>query len=120
MGGTTAKAGVVRRGQPSFSPDYFIGGYNAGLAIRIPVLDIVEVGTGGGSIAWMDDGGALHVGPHSAGPEQFLGGEMRLEGNVIAGPAIIEEAASVTGVEPEDTVEVNAFGHLAMRLGVTP
>ena len=69
MGGTTAKASVVRRGQPSFSPDYFIGGYNEGLAIRIPVLDIVEVGTGGGSIAWMDDGGALHVGPHSAGAE---------------------------------------------------
>src|SRR5439155_12436392 len=69
MGGTTAKAGVVRRGQPSFAPDYFIGGYNEGLAIRIPVLDIVEVGTGGGSIAWIDDGGALHVGPHSAGAE---------------------------------------------------
>jgi N-methylhydantoinase A len=77
------------------------------LAVRIPVLDIVEVGTGGGSIAWLDEGGALHVGPRSAGaepgpvsygrggteptitdanvilgrlsPERFLGGEMRLE-----------------------------------------
>ena len=45
MGGTTAKACVVMRGEPSLSPDYFIGGYNEGLAIRIPVLDIVEVGT---------------------------------------------------------------------------
>jgi N-methylhydantoinase A len=107
MGGTTAKACVIRRGEPSLSPDYFIGGYNEGLAIRIPVLDIVEVGTGGGSIAWLDEGGALHVGPRSAGaepgpvsygrggteptvtdasvalgrlaPERFLGGEMRLD-----------------------------------------
>jgi N-methylhydantoinase A len=107
MGGTTAKACVIRRGEPSLSPDYFIGGYNEGLAIRIPVLDIVEVGTGGGSIAWLDEGGGLHVGPRSAGaepgpasygrggseptvtdanvilgrlsPESFLGGEMRLD-----------------------------------------
>jgi len=67
MGGTTAKACVIQRGDPSFSPDYFVGGYNEGLAIRIPVLDIVEVGMGGGSIAWLDDVGALHVGPRSAG-----------------------------------------------------
>ena len=107
MGGTTAKACVIRRGEPSLSPDYFIGGYNEGLAIRIPVLDIVEVGTGGGSIAWLDEGEGLHVGPRSAGaepgpasygrggteptvtdanvilgrlsPERFLGGEMRLD-----------------------------------------
>jgi N-methylhydantoinase A len=107
MGGTTAKACVIRRGEPSLSPDYFIGGYNEGLAIRIPVLDIVEVGTGGGSIAFLDEGGGLHVGPKSAGaepgpasygrggkeptvtdanvvlgrlsPERFLGGEMRLD-----------------------------------------
>ena len=69
MGGTTAKACVIRRGEPSLSPDYFIGGYNEGLAVRIPVLDIVEVGTGGGSIAWLDEGGGLHVGPRSAGAE---------------------------------------------------
>ena len=43
VSGTTAKACVIRRGEPSLSPDYFIGGYNEGLAIRIPVLDIVEV-----------------------------------------------------------------------------
>ena len=107
MGGTTAKACVVRRGEPSLSPDYFFGGYNEGLAIRIPVLDIVEVGTGGGSIAWLDEGGGLHVGPaqrrRRAGPgcygrggteptvtdanvvlgrlapDRFLGGEMQLD-----------------------------------------
>ena len=69
MGGTTAKASVIRRGEPSLSPDYFIGGYNEGLAIRIPVLDIVEVGTGGGSAAWLDEGVGLLVGPRSAGAE---------------------------------------------------
>jgi N-methylhydantoinase A len=69
MGGTTAKVCVIQRGVPGVSPDYFIGGYNEGLAIRIPVLDIVEVGTGGGSIAWLDAGAALHVGPRSAGAE---------------------------------------------------
>lgn len=67
MGGTTAKACVVQRGEPSFSPDYFVGGYATGLAIRIPVLDIIEVGMGGGSIAYLDEVGGLHVGPRSAG-----------------------------------------------------
>jgi len=67
MGGTTPKACVVRRGQPGVSPDSFIGGYDEGLVIRIPVLDIVEVGTGGGSIAWIDESGALRVGPRRAG-----------------------------------------------------
>ena len=137
MGGTTAKASVVRRGQPSFSPDYFIGGYNEGLAIRIPVLDIVEVGTGGGSIAWMDDGGALHVGPHSAGaepgpacyhrdataptitdanivlgrlaPEQFLGGEMRLDRH-----AAVEALRAHVAVPLDVDLERAAFGLLRL------
>ena len=128
MGGTTAKACVVRRGEPSLSPDYFIGGYNEGLAIRIPVLDIVEVGTGGGSIAWLDEGGGLHVGPRSAGaepgpasyarggieptvtdanvilgrlsPERFLGGEMRLDRNA-AETALRERVAHPLGVNLE-------------------
>ena len=69
MGGTTAKSTVVRQRRPEESPDYFVGGYNEGLAIRIPVLDIREVGTGGGSIARVDEGGALHVGPESAGAQ---------------------------------------------------
>jgi N-methylhydantoinase A len=67
MGGTTAKACVLQRGTAALSADYFVGGYNEGLVIRIPVLDIKEVGTGGGSLAWIDEGGALHVGPESAG-----------------------------------------------------
>ena len=53
-------------------------------------------------------------------PAQVFDRAQLLQGNLIAGPAIIEEAASVTVVGPEDAVEVNAFGHLIMRLGVTP
>jgi N-methylhydantoinase A len=126
MGGTTAKASVIRRGEPSFSPDYFVGGYNEGLAIRIPVLDIVEVGTGGGSIAYLDEGGALHVGPKSSGaepgpasygrggqeptvtdanvilgrlsPEAFMGGDMELD-RAAAEQALRKRIARPLGVD---------------------
>jgi N-methylhydantoinase A len=67
MGGTTAKACVVIDGRPSLARDYFIGSYNDGLPIHIPVLDIEEIGTGGGSIASIDEGESLRVGPRSAG-----------------------------------------------------
>ena len=67
MGGTTAKACVLQDGNADLSSDYFVGGYNEGLVIRIPVIDIKEVGTGGGSIAWINDAGGLRVGPESAG-----------------------------------------------------
>ena len=69
MGGTTAKACLVERGLPKMADGYFIGGYARGYPLRLPVVDIVEVGTGGGSIAWTDAGGALKVGPRSAGAE---------------------------------------------------
>jgi N-methylhydantoinase A len=67
MGGTTAKACVLNNGSADLSSDYFVGGYNEGLVIRIPVIDIKEVGTGGGSIAWINAAGGLRVGPESAG-----------------------------------------------------
>jgi N-methylhydantoinase A len=67
MGGTTAKAAVIRDQTFPMATEYFVGGYARGLPIRIPCLDIVEVGTGGGSLAWVDDGGGMHVGPRSAG-----------------------------------------------------
>jgi N-methylhydantoinase A len=78
MGGTTAKACLIEDGLPSEKAAGEIGGganttthqfYKGGHALRVPSLDIVEVGAGGGSIAWIDDGGALRVGPHSAGAE---------------------------------------------------
>lgn len=69
MGGTTAKAAVIEAGVPRLAEDYFVGGYVEGLPIRIPVLDIVEVGTGGGSIARVAPGGGIRVGPESAGAQ---------------------------------------------------
>ena len=48
---------------------YFVGGYDTGFPIRNSVVDIVEVGAGGGSIAWVDANGRLNVGPRSAGSD---------------------------------------------------
>lgn len=126
MGGTTAKACVLMRGTPSLASDYFVGGYNEGLAIRIPVLDIKEIGTGGGSIASIDEAGALHVGPQSAGAspgpvcyakggtrptvtdahlllghlasEDFLGGRMALDA-AAAERAVAERIARPLGLD---------------------
>ena len=78
MGGTTAKACLIEDGLPAEKAAGEIGGggnvtthqfYKGGHALRVPSLDIVEVGAGGGSIAWIDDSGALRVGPQSAGAE---------------------------------------------------
>src|SRR5579871_854486 len=107
MGGTTAKASPARHGEPQMSHGYHIGGYASGQPMMLPVVDTVEVGSGGGSIARVDSTGSLKVGPVSAGadpgpacygrggteptvtdanvvlgrldPNQFLGGEMPLD-----------------------------------------
>lgn len=67
MGGTTAKCALVENGRFEISPDYYVGGYEYGFPVRVPVLEIVEVGAGGGSIAWIDDQRRLRLGPRSAG-----------------------------------------------------
>ena len=75
MGGTTAKASVIAGGEVAVTADYEVGGgtnarrwiAGTGHPIRVPVVDLAEVSAGGGSIAWIDPGGALKVGPHSAG-----------------------------------------------------
>ena len=69
MGGTTAKASLVRDGEPTLAPGYYVGGYASGHPVMLPMIDVVEVGAGGGSIAWIDDVGALKVGPQSAGAD---------------------------------------------------
>jgi N-methylhydantoinase A len=69
MGGTTAKCALVRDGTFELHSPYFVGSYETGFPIRGSVVDIVEVGAGGGSIAWVDDAGRLHVGPKSAGSD---------------------------------------------------
>ena len=67
MGGTTAKAGVISKGEPLTTGSALIGGYEKALPIQIPMIDIFEVGTGGGSIARIGEGNSLRVGPQSAG-----------------------------------------------------
>ena len=107
MGGTTAKSGVILNGDVLMTSSSMIGGYNEGLPVQIPMIDIQEVGTGGGSIARLGPGGSLRVGPQSAGStpgpvcyggggteptvtdanlllgrlsaQRFLGGDMRLD-----------------------------------------
>ena len=69
MGGTTAKTSLIREATPTIAHGYYIDGYASGQPAMLPVVDIVEVGAGGGSIAWIDDVGALKVGPRSAGAE---------------------------------------------------
>ena len=107
MGGTTAKTAFCQNGEVPLAPGCYIGGYETGQPMMVPVVDIIEIGAGGGSIAWLDDVGALNVGPKSAGADpgpvcygqggteptitdcnlilgrlnanNFLGGEMRLD-----------------------------------------
>lgn len=75
MGGTTAKASVIANGEIAVTAEYEVGGgasanrwrNGTGHPIRVPVIDLAEVSAGGGSIAWVDPGGSLRVGPHSAG-----------------------------------------------------
>lgn len=69
MGGTTAKCALVEDGRFSVDQIYYAGGYIKGFPIKSPVIDIIEVGSGGGSIAWLDNQQRLHVGPRSAGSE---------------------------------------------------
>jgi N-methylhydantoinase A len=69
MGGTTAKTSLITGGVPPIEEGYVIGDVFSGQPMQLPVVDIVEVGAGGGSIAWSDALGGLHVGPVSAGAD---------------------------------------------------
>ncbi|MGA8297450.1 MAG: hydantoinase/oxoprolinase family protein, partial [Acidimicrobiales bacterium] len=126
MGGTTAKVSLIRDGTSTITDGYYIGGYAEGHPVLGPVVDVVEVGTGGGSIAWIDEVGALKVGPRSAGaepgpicyrrggvdptitdanvvlgrirPSAFMGGEMELDvGGALEG--IAKHVAEPLGLE---------------------
>jgi N-methylhydantoinase A len=76
MGGTTAKASIVEGGEVARSLEYQVGGgimigsrllTGAGYLLKVPAIDLAEVGAGGGSIVWIDAGGSPQVGPQSAG-----------------------------------------------------
>ena len=133
MGGTTAKVSLIQDNKPDIAQGYFVGGHQSGHPVMYPVVDIVEVGAGGGSIAWLDEVGALKVGPRSAGgypgpvcygeggteptvtdanvvlgrliADRFLGGEMQLD-VAAARNAIKTKIADPLGL----TVEAAALG----------
>ena len=94
MGGTTAKACLVEHGDPLFTSEYFVPDYEHGFPLRVAALDILEVGTGGGSIARVDNVGMLTVGPESAG--------------AVPGPACFDAG----GIEPTVTDANLVLGRL--------
>ena len=67
MGGTTAKSSLVEKGRFLSTDLYWVGGYSRGFPTQVPCIDILEVGAGGGSIAWLENNTRLRVGPISAG-----------------------------------------------------
>jgi len=90
MGGTTAKVSVVERGEMKVTDGYFIGGYEMGYPLQLPVVDVFEIGAGGGSIARLDETGALKVGPVSAG--------------AVPGPACYDQGGNQPTVTDADVV----------------
>jgi N-methylhydantoinase A len=131
MGGTTAKAGVIHNGEALTTGAALIGGYDQALPVQIAMMDIFEVGTGGGSIARVEEGG-LRVGPQSAGAapgpacyglggteptvtdanlvlgrlaaDRFLGGEMRLDVEA-AQRALTERVAKPLGMDVTEAAD---------------
>jgi len=128
MGGTTAKTSIIRGGLPDTADRYMV----EGRPILLPVVDLREIGAGGGSIAWIDEAGAMHVGPQSAGadpgpacymrggieptvtdanlqlgildPKYFLGGEMEIA------PQLGREAIQKVAVHFELSIDEAALG----------
>lgn len=134
MGGTSTDVALVQDGEAGLAAETEVDG----LPIRTPVLDIVTVGAGGGSLVWIDDGGMLRVGPRSAGaepgpacygrggllptvtdahvvrgtirPDAFLGGGMTLDADA-AHRAFVEVAARLG-------TDVRGAAAAAIRLAV--
>jgi N-methylhydantoinase A len=128
-GGTTFDVGLVRDGRLTFTRDTWLGPQYIGDLMGISAVDMRSVGAGGGSIAWIDAGGLMHVGPQSAGsepgpacygrggtqptvsdaaavlgyfdPDYFLGGKMKLD--VPAARRAIETVSSQIGLTVEET-----------------
>ncbi len=137
MGGTTAKCALVEDGRFGVDSVYYVGGYIQGFPIKSPVIDIVEVGSGGGSIAWLDPQQRLKVGPRSAGSTpgpvcygrggmeptvtdanlilgriaaaNFLGGELALD-QTTATQMIAEQIATPLGFVGQDSLYRAADG----------
>lgn len=121
MGGTSSDVGLVREGSVERTTEATVAGH----PVHVPMVDIETVGAGGGSLAWVDSGGALRVGPHSAGadpgpacyglggeeptvtdasvvcgylgPETTLGGELQLDAD--AAETALAELAGAAGLD---------------------
>jgi N-methylhydantoinase A len=127
IGGTTAKCTLIENGQIKVSTDYYIerDSQNPGYPVQTPVSEIVEIGNGGGSIAWVDAGGKLHVGPQSSGarpgPAAYGRGGTRpttTDANLLLGR--IDPASFVGGeVEPNWQAVDAAFAPLCDTLGLS-
>ena len=119
MGGTSTDVCLVRDGVPILTSDAEIDG----LPIRTPVLDIVTVGAGGGSIVWRDDGGMLRIGPQSAGAEPGPACYRRggtdptiTDAHIIRGTVLPDTfLGGRMDIDPELARE--AFGTLSAQLG---
>ncbi|HEX3861410.1 MAG TPA: hydantoinase/oxoprolinase family protein [Stellaceae bacterium] len=138
MGGTTAKASLIENGEVTRATEYQVGAgivlgsrllSGAGYTLKVPAIDLAEVGAGGGSVLWIDAGGALQIGPHSAGavpgpvcydqggseptvtdanvvlgyinPTQLVGGALMLNADK-ASTVIAERIAAPLGMSVED------------------
>ena len=134
MGGTTAKASVIADGEVTVTAEYEVGGAGnakrwiagTGHPIRVPVVDLAEVSAGGGSIAWVDPGGALKVGPHSAGalpgPASYGRGGTRptvTDANVVLGyldsGALLDGKLAIDRAAAEQAIAT----HVATPLGLS-
>ena len=134
MGGTTAKAAIIEDGVICRSPEYEVGGEisighrlmkGSGYLLRVPSIDLAEVGAGGGSIAWTDSAGALKVGPRSAsaspGPACYgLGGTEPTitDANVYLGLTNPESLAGGTLTISPGLAEDAIREHIATPLGL--
>ncbi|MGA8078839.1 MAG: hydantoinase/oxoprolinase family protein, partial [Xanthobacteraceae bacterium] len=126
MGGTTAKASLIRDGEPTMAPGYYVGGYASGHPVMVPMIDVVEIGAGGGSIAWRDEIGALKVGPQSAGadpgPICYRGGGTEptiTDANVVLGRLDPRNFLGGTIVLDADGAAQGIENKIAKPLGLT-
>ncbi len=127
IGGTTAKCSLIEGGQVKVKTEYWIErtAKTAGYPVMVPVVDLVEIGNGGGSIAWVDDFGKLHVGPHSAGarpgPAAYGRGgtsATTTDANLLLGR--INKDYFCGGEVVADMAAVDrAIGEIARRLGLS-
>lgn len=127
IGGTTAKCSLIEDGRVRISTEYMIEKTPryAGYPILAPVVDIVEIGAGGGSIIWSDEGGKLHVGPQSAGavpgPAAYGRGGMQptlTDANLVTGR--IDPEYFLGGRIKADMDSIaKAFQDLSKRLGMS-